>query len=141
MAEHVRIHHAEYASPQQPEGLPLPYAVWENMRITQEEELAMGVKEFLIPREFTQVARAVTEAAAAMTSIAERAWFCPRLPPGPTANPPSAPPGSGLLHPATPSLLRPCYDAAIADISDVHVLLLVPFLPPHCPPSCPARGV
>ncbi|KAJ7909926.1 hypothetical protein B0H13DRAFT_1616140 [Mycena leptocephala] len=67
MAEHVRIHHSEYASPQQPEGLPLPYAVWENMRIAQEEELAMGVKEFLIPREFTQVARAVTEAAAGET--------------------------------------------------------------------------
>jgi hypothetical protein len=67
MAEHVRIHHAEYASPQQPEGLALPYAVWENMRITQEEELAMGVKEFLIPREFTQVACAVTEAAAGET--------------------------------------------------------------------------
>jgi hypothetical protein len=59
MAEHLRTHHAEYASPQQPEGLPLPYAVWQSMEITREEEIAMGVKEDLVPRKFTQVAPAV----------------------------------------------------------------------------------
>lgn len=59
MPEHLRVHHSEYASPQQPEGMPLPFSEWENMTVSKEEELGMGVKEFLIPRPFTQVAPAV----------------------------------------------------------------------------------
>ncbi|KAJ7727820.1 hypothetical protein DFH07DRAFT_970034 [Mycena maculata] len=61
MPEHLKTQHSEYASPQNPEGIPLPYSVWQNMVISKEEELALGMKEFLIPREFTQVA-AATEA-------------------------------------------------------------------------------
>ncbi|KAJ7498345.1 hypothetical protein B0H11DRAFT_1642706, partial [Mycena galericulata] len=58
MAEHLKTQHPEYASPQQPEGLPLPYAIWKSSEITHEEEVSMGVKEFLIPRQFTQVSPA-----------------------------------------------------------------------------------
>ncbi|KAJ7669747.1 hypothetical protein B0H17DRAFT_893076, partial [Mycena rosella] len=49
MAEHLRVYHSEYASPQQPEGLLLPFAVWEKIAITHKEEKAQGVLEFLIP--------------------------------------------------------------------------------------------
>jgi hypothetical protein len=59
MGEHLRSHHAEYASPQQPEGLPLPYDIWKSMEIKQDEEIVMGVKAELIPRPFTEVAPAV----------------------------------------------------------------------------------
>ncbi|KAJ7884304.1 hypothetical protein B0H14DRAFT_2165096, partial [Mycena olivaceomarginata] len=49
MPEHLRLQHSEYASPQQPEGMPLPLAVWQSMEVSREEELALDVKEFLIP--------------------------------------------------------------------------------------------
>ncbi|KAK7063420.1 hypothetical protein R3P38DRAFT_2492280 [Favolaschia claudopus] len=58
MPEHLRMHHAEYASPQQPEGIPLPYSVWKSMEISQEEEAAMGVRPEFILQPFTQVASA-----------------------------------------------------------------------------------
>ncbi|KAK7012531.1 hypothetical protein R3P38DRAFT_3588444 [Favolaschia claudopus] len=58
MPEHLRMHHAEYASPQQPEGLPLPYSVWKSMEISQEEKAAMGVRPEFILQPFTQVASA-----------------------------------------------------------------------------------
>ncbi|KAK6988806.1 hypothetical protein R3P38DRAFT_2572839, partial [Favolaschia claudopus] len=58
MPEHLRMHHAEYASPQQPEGLPLPYSVRKSMEISQEEEAAMGVRPEFILQPFTQVASA-----------------------------------------------------------------------------------
>ncbi|KAK6981400.1 hypothetical protein R3P38DRAFT_2578449 [Favolaschia claudopus] len=59
MPEHLRTQHSEYASPQQPEGIPLPYNIWESMKISREEELGMGIKGDLIPPQFTQVAAAV----------------------------------------------------------------------------------
>ncbi|KAJ7105297.1 hypothetical protein C8R44DRAFT_544625, partial [Mycena epipterygia] len=49
MEEHLRLSHSEYASPQQPEGLSLPFSVWTKMEITCAEELALGVVEALIP--------------------------------------------------------------------------------------------
>ncbi|KAJ7753964.1 hypothetical protein DFH07DRAFT_689764, partial [Mycena maculata] len=48
MPEHLRTHHSEYASPQNPEGLALPFVVWQSMEISMEEELGLGVHEFLI---------------------------------------------------------------------------------------------
>ncbi|KAJ7679989.1 hypothetical protein B0H14DRAFT_3908259 [Mycena olivaceomarginata] len=59
MAQHLRVQHSEYASPQQPEGMPLPFAVWESMEVSPEEERALGVKDFLIAPRFAQVAPAV----------------------------------------------------------------------------------
>ncbi|KAK7015827.1 hypothetical protein R3P38DRAFT_2543278 [Favolaschia claudopus] len=59
MPEHLRTHHSEYASPQQPEGIPLPHHIWESIQISREEELAMGVKESLVSRVFTEVAPAI----------------------------------------------------------------------------------
>ncbi|KAJ7787071.1 hypothetical protein B0H14DRAFT_2629780 [Mycena olivaceomarginata] len=60
MPEHLRLQHSEYASPQQPEGMPLLFTVWQSMEVSCKEELALDVKEFLIPRKFVQVAPAVT---------------------------------------------------------------------------------
>ncbi|KAJ7662776.1 hypothetical protein DFH06DRAFT_1088352 [Mycena polygramma] len=62
MPQHLSMQHSEYASPLNPEGNPLPYEIWQNMVISKEEELKLGVLEFLIPPEFTQVAAATTEA-------------------------------------------------------------------------------
>lgn len=59
MPQHLKIYHSEYASPLQPEGIPLPFAVWENMAVSREEEEKLGVKEFLIPPPFAKVAPAV----------------------------------------------------------------------------------
>ncbi|KAJ7800543.1 hypothetical protein B0H14DRAFT_2616125 [Mycena olivaceomarginata] len=60
MPEHLRLQHSEYVSPQQPEGMPLPFTVWQSMEVSRKEELVLDVKEFLIPRKFAQVAPAVT---------------------------------------------------------------------------------
>ncbi|KAJ7877245.1 hypothetical protein B0H14DRAFT_2567856 [Mycena olivaceomarginata] len=70
--EHLRLQHSEYASPQQPEGIQLPFAVWQSMEVSREEELALDVKEFLIPRKFAQLAPAV-----AMQSSEGESLKCP----------------------------------------------------------------
>ncbi|KAJ7759678.1 hypothetical protein B0H14DRAFT_2256511, partial [Mycena olivaceomarginata] len=48
MVQYLRVQHSEYASPQQPEGMLLSFAVWESMEVSPEEERALGVKDFLI---------------------------------------------------------------------------------------------
>ncbi|KAJ7921065.1 hypothetical protein B0H13DRAFT_2318820 [Mycena leptocephala] len=50
------------ASPLQPEGDPLPYKVWEIMPVDKEEEMALGVSEFLVPRPFTNFVQQSDEA-------------------------------------------------------------------------------
>jgi hypothetical protein len=54
MAQHLREVHSEYASPEQPEGNPLPFKVWQSARIDAAEEIALGVPESLVPRPFTR---------------------------------------------------------------------------------------
>jgi hypothetical protein len=53
MGQHLRDIHPEYASPLQPEGDLLPFKVWQSARIDKEEEMVLGVPEFLVPRPFT----------------------------------------------------------------------------------------
>jgi hypothetical protein len=57
MGQYLRDIHPEYASPLQPEGDLLLFKVWQSGRIDQEEEMALGVPEFLVPRSFTNFVR------------------------------------------------------------------------------------
>ncbi|KAJ7872413.1 hypothetical protein B0H13DRAFT_1633871 [Mycena leptocephala] len=57
MGQHLRDIHPEYVSPLQPEGGLLPFNVWQSARINKEEEMALGVPEFLVPRPFTNFVR------------------------------------------------------------------------------------
>ncbi|KAL0960227.1 hypothetical protein HGRIS_011861 [Hohenbuehelia grisea] len=56
MAEHLSTHHAEYASPNNPEGIPLPLTVWDATSISREEELGVGIPPTHIPGPFTGLA-------------------------------------------------------------------------------------
>ncbi|KAJ7817652.1 hypothetical protein B0H13DRAFT_1578015, partial [Mycena leptocephala] len=49
MGQHLSDIHPEYASPLQHEGGLLPFKVWQSARIDKEEEMALGVPEFLVP--------------------------------------------------------------------------------------------
>ncbi|KAJ7923206.1 hypothetical protein B0H13DRAFT_1602808, partial [Mycena leptocephala] len=62
MPQHLRDVHPEYASPLLPEGDPLPYKIWKSMRADKEEEMALGVPEFLVPRPFTNFVQQSDEA-------------------------------------------------------------------------------
>ncbi|KAH9940250.1 hypothetical protein B0H21DRAFT_872024, partial [Amylocystis lapponica] len=55
MPEHIRLKHSEYASPSSPGGLPLPRQLWDDMEITRNEELKLGVPCTNIPPAFTTV--------------------------------------------------------------------------------------
>ncbi|KAJ7679652.1 hypothetical protein B0H17DRAFT_943975, partial [Mycena rosella] len=48
MPQHLRDFHPK-ASPLQPEGDPLPFKLWQNVRVDKAEEMALGIPEFLIP--------------------------------------------------------------------------------------------
>ena len=37
------MRHHQYAAPGSPEGDPLPWAVWERMRVTEEEQEGVGI--------------------------------------------------------------------------------------------------
>lgn len=50
MEEHLTVRHSEYASPQNPEGMPLPWNLWKSMEIT--EERVMGIPSTCIPAPF-----------------------------------------------------------------------------------------
>ncbi|KAJ7891131.1 hypothetical protein B0H13DRAFT_1578708, partial [Mycena leptocephala] len=49
MGQHLRDIHPEYTSPLQPEGDLLPFNVWQSARIDKEDEMVLGVPEFLVP--------------------------------------------------------------------------------------------
>ncbi|KAJ7707891.1 hypothetical protein B0H16DRAFT_1393244 [Mycena metata] len=52
MPQHLLEMHSEYASPLQPEGIPLPRVVWRSIEVDKTEEMALGVPEFLVPKPF-----------------------------------------------------------------------------------------
>ncbi|RDB26720.1 hypothetical protein Hypma_005418 [Hypsizygus marmoreus] len=52
MGEHFALRHSEYASPANPEGLPLPYSVWKSMELFPSEEAALGIPSNHIPTPF-----------------------------------------------------------------------------------------
>ncbi|KAJ7431082.1 hypothetical protein FB451DRAFT_1011648, partial [Mycena latifolia] len=51
MPEHLEKRHPEYASPNSPGGIPLPYVLWKSIEIT--EGIAMGIPKDCIPIAFT----------------------------------------------------------------------------------------
>ncbi|KAH9940558.1 hypothetical protein B0H21DRAFT_754571 [Amylocystis lapponica] len=55
METHLHDHHPEFASLENPTGLPLPRALWQDIDISAEEEKALGVPEALIVPRFLQV--------------------------------------------------------------------------------------
>ncbi|KII93401.1 hypothetical protein PLICRDRAFT_121747 [Plicaturopsis crispa FD-325 SS-3] len=57
MAEHIRVQHSEYASPGNPIGRAIPLELWDDMKITHEEEIGVGIPPSFIPPPFTQVSR------------------------------------------------------------------------------------
>jgi hypothetical protein len=57
MGQHLCDIHPEYTSPLQLEGDLLPFKVWQNARIDKEEEMVLGVPEFLVPRPLTNFVR------------------------------------------------------------------------------------
>ncbi|KAK6992977.1 hypothetical protein R3P38DRAFT_3078646 [Favolaschia claudopus] len=61
MPQHLLDQHSEYASPLQPEGMLLPFKVWENVRIEKAEELALGIPESSVPQPFSKVAQVLEE--------------------------------------------------------------------------------
>ncbi|KAJ7824122.1 hypothetical protein B0H13DRAFT_1569959, partial [Mycena leptocephala] len=50
MGQHLRDIYPEYAPPLQPEEDLLSFKVWQSARIDKEEEMVLGVAEFLVPR-------------------------------------------------------------------------------------------
>ncbi|TFY76781.1 hypothetical protein EWM64_g7231 [Hericium alpestre] len=59
MPEHLRTHHSQFASPDNPEELPLPKELWENMKITSKEEHELGIPLDKVPPPFEQALRIV----------------------------------------------------------------------------------
>lgn len=52
MEEHLAVRHPEYASPRNPDGVPLPHALWKLVEIT--EEKALNIPASNIPPPFTK---------------------------------------------------------------------------------------
>lgn len=57
MDQHIRTVHNEYASPSRPEGVPFPATLWDEMKVTPEEEEALGIPATRVRPTFTCIAR------------------------------------------------------------------------------------